>query len=81
MDRLPSIDSHIWRWLWKWAKRRHPKGARWVRQRYFRRDGYRLWDFATTGSTEGDTCGLKLFRAATVVVQRPIKIRETGQSV
>ncbi|MEM5332166.1 group II intron maturase-specific domain-containing protein [Paraburkholderia sp. JHI2823] len=71
-----SIDSHIWRWLWKWAKRRHPmKGARWVRQRYFRRDGYRFWDFATKGSTEGDTCGLQLFRAATVVIQRHVKIR------
>ncbi|MDR6495190.1 RNA-directed DNA polymerase [Paraburkholderia terricola] len=71
-----SIDSHIWQRLWKWAKRRHPmKGARWVRQRYFQRDGYRFWDFATKGSTEGDTCGLQLFRAATVVIQRHVKIR------
>jgi RNA-directed DNA polymerase len=71
-----SIDSHIWQRLWKWAKRRHPKkGARWVRQRYFRRDGYRSWDFATEGSTEGDTCGLQLFRAATVAIQRHVKIR------
>ncbi|WP_455289668.1 group II intron reverse transcriptase/maturase [Cupriavidus necator] len=71
-----SIDSHIWQRLWKWAKRRHPKkGARWVRQRYFRRDGYRSWDFATEGSTEGDTCGLQLVRAATVAIQRHVKIR------
>jgi RNA-directed DNA polymerase len=71
-----SIDSHIWQRLWKWAKRRHPmKGARWVRQRYFRRNGYRFWDFATEGSTEGDTCGLQLFRATTVAIQRHVKIR------
>ncbi|MFS8980262.1 group II intron maturase-specific domain-containing protein, partial [Cupriavidus necator] len=37
-----TIDSHIWHLLWKWARRRHPtKGARWVRQRYYRRDGHR----------------------------------------
>jgi RNA-directed DNA polymerase len=51
------------------------KGARWVRQRYFRRNGYRFWDFATEDSTEGDTCGLQLFRATTVAIQRHVKIR------
>ncbi|XYJ92238.1 RNA-directed DNA polymerase (plasmid) [Cupriavidus necator] len=71
-----TIDSHIWHLLWKWARRRHPtKGARWVRKRYFRCDGHRSWDFATRGSTEDDTCGLQLFRAAMVAIQRHIKIR------
>ncbi|KAI3605754.1 Retron-type RNA-directed DNA polymerase (plasmid) [Cupriavidus necator H850] len=71
-----TIDSHIWHLLWKWARRRHPtKGARWVRKRYFRCDGHRSWDFATKGSTEDDTCGLQLFRAATAAIQRHIKIR------
>ncbi|WP_354675259.1 group II intron reverse transcriptase/maturase [Cupriavidus alkaliphilus] len=71
-----TIDSHIWHLLWQWARRRHPtKGARWVRQRYFRRDGHRSWDFATKGSTEGDTYGLQLFCATTVAIQRHVKIR------
>jgi len=32
-----SVDSQIWRLLWRWAKRRHPnKGARWIRAQYFK---------------------------------------------
>ena len=71
-----SIDSHIWHRLWNWAKRRHPKkGARWVKQRYFRQDGNRTWDFATVGSTKGDPRGQQLFRATTVAIRRHVKIR------
>jgi RNA-directed DNA polymerase len=33
-----------WQMLWKWAKRRHPnKSSRWVKARYFKKDGY--WTF------------------------------------
>lgn len=71
-----SIDSHIRLRLWNWAKRRHPsKGARWVKQRYFRQNGYQGWDFATKGSTEGVPHGLQLFRATTVAIRRHVKIR------
>jgi|SRR5471030_2537896 len=71
-----SIDSHIWQLLWKWAKRRHPmKGARWVRTRYFRVDGHRSWDFATKGPADGNTSGLRLFRAMTVPIARHVKVR------
>lgn len=43
----------IWQCLWRWARRRHPnKGARWVRQKYFRSVGARHWVFGTgTGRT------------------------------
>ncbi|MBM0240109.1 group II intron reverse transcriptase/maturase [Micromonospora sp. ATA32] len=31
-----SLDHHLWRHLYKWARRRHPKkGRRWVTARYF----------------------------------------------
>ena len=71
-----SIDSHIWQLLWKWAKRRHPtKGARWVRNRYFRVDGHRSWDFATKGLADGSTSGFRLFRAMTIPITRHVKIR------
>jgi RNA-directed DNA polymerase len=63
-----SIDSHIWQMLWKWARRRHPtKGARWVRNRYFRADGHRSWDFATKASW--------LFRVITIPISRHVKIQ------
>jgi RNA-directed DNA polymerase len=71
-----SIDSHIWQMLWKWASRRHPmKGARWVRNRYFRADGHRSWDFATKGQADTNTSGCRLFRAMTVPITRHVKIR------
>jgi RNA-directed DNA polymerase len=48
-----AVSHEIWRCLWRWARRRHPnKGARWVRQKYFRTVGARHWVFATeTGKT------------------------------
>ncbi|WP_352762881.1 group II intron maturase-specific domain-containing protein [Mesorhizobium sp. M0847] len=71
-----SIDSHIWQMLWKWASRRHPtKGARWVRNRYFRVDGHRSWDFATKGPADASTSGCRLFRAMTIPITRHVKIR------
>jgi RNA-directed DNA polymerase len=76
-----SIDSHIWQRLWKWAKRRHPtKGARWVRNRYFRVDGHRSWDFATKGPADGSTSGFRLFRAMTIPITRHVKVRGLPQS-
>jgi RNA-directed DNA polymerase len=40
-------DHQIWQALWRWACRRHPrKGARWIKQRYFRRFKGRDWRFA-----------------------------------
>ena len=74
------VDSHIWQLLWKWAEHRHPtKGARWVRQRYFRVDGDRYWVFATKGPTESCTSGFRLFRAMTVPITRHGKIRSVAQ--
>lgn len=38
------VGHRQWRMLWSWAQRRHPnKGKWWIRQRYFRADGY--WTF------------------------------------
>jgi RNA-directed DNA polymerase len=69
-----SVDSHIWQLLWKWARRRHPtKGARWVRKKYFRLDGWRSWVFATESAARG-THGLQRFQASTVPITRHVKI-------
>lgn len=38
------VGHRQWQMLWSWAKRRHPnKGKWWIKQRYFRADGY--WTF------------------------------------
>jgi len=42
-----KVDNQIWRYLWHWAKRRHPKrGVRWVKERYFHQLKFRSWVFA-----------------------------------
>jgi RNA-directed DNA polymerase len=36
------VDAHVWSMLWRWAVRRHPnKGARWVKEKYFKTRGTR----------------------------------------
>lgn len=41
-----TVDHQVWKMLWRWAKRRHPKKpSKWVKQRYFRDDG--CWTFAS----------------------------------
>lgn len=44
-----KVDGKIWRALWKWAKRRHPKkGSKWVRQKYFIKKELRNYCFSAT---------------------------------
>ncbi len=39
-----SLDSVVFRWVWKWCRRRHPKkGKEWVANKYFRLDSPRKW--------------------------------------
>lgn len=41
-----SMEHWLWRKLWSWACRRHPnKPKRWIKARYFDRDGSRDWIF------------------------------------
>ncbi|MHA1672738.1 MAG: group II intron maturase-specific domain-containing protein [Promethearchaeota archaeon] len=48
-----TVDHHIWKMLWAWCKRRHPKkGINWVRKKYFHTTETRKWVFATK---EGDS--------------------------
>jgi len=46
-ETFSYIDENIFRMLWKWARRRHPnKGAKWVKNKYFTRQGQRNWCFS-----------------------------------
>ncbi|MGB5278565.1 MAG: group II intron reverse transcriptase/maturase [Gammaproteobacteria bacterium] len=41
-----KMDAWIWRVLWRWAVKRHPKKPKsWIKQRYFVRKGARDWIF------------------------------------
>jgi hypothetical protein len=69
----------IWQCLWRWARRRHlNKGARWVRQKYFRSVGARHWVFRTvTGRTlsTGKPELLTLHDITSTQIQRHRKIK------
>jgi RNA-directed DNA polymerase len=73
------VSHAIWQCLWRWARRRHPnKGARWVRQKYFRTVGAQHWVFGTeTGKTLGTGRPelLTLYDIASTPIRRHRKIK------
>jgi RNA-directed DNA polymerase len=72
-----AVDNHIWRALWRWARRRHPnKRCDWVRQKYFRTVGHRHWVFATqTRDRNGESRLLTLRSASRTRIVRHVKVR------
>jgi len=72
-----NADTQIYRILWRWAKRRHPKkNSLWVRRKYFKSVGTRHWVFAqAVKDDEGKTQFKTLRKAMDVRIQRHIKIR------
>jgi RNA-directed DNA polymerase len=43
-----TLDSRIWKMLWKWAKRRHPKKSKfWIVNKYWHPKETRKWVFST----------------------------------
>ena len=71
------IDANVWSMLWQWATRRHPnKGARWVKERYFKTRGARNWVFAATEEKEdGKQREFILLKETDTPIQRHIKIK------
>ncbi|MCZ2094811.1 MAG: group II intron reverse transcriptase/maturase [Anaerolineae bacterium] len=69
------IDHLVWTQLWGWAKRRHPrKGLRWVKARYFQRQGSRDWVFACATLPRDLTFRPVLFRLAGLPIKRHKKV-------
>jgi RNA-directed DNA polymerase len=62
------VDHQVWRLLWWWAKRRHPKKVRpWIKARYYQRIGGRAGVFAT------ETARLVFLNQ--IPIRRHVKIR------
>ena len=76
-ETFARVDTYVWSMLWQWAVRRHPeKGARWVKDKYFKTQGTRNWVFATTEKQEdGRKKELALLKAADTPIQRHVKIK------
>jgi RNA-directed DNA polymerase len=72
-----SVDNAIFKKLWWWARRRHPrKSATWVKQKYFTTVGTMNWVF--TGEVEDEEGHTKLVhmrRASDVKIQRHTPIQ------
>src|SRR5262245_25014903 len=72
-----NVDRRIFRMVWRWCRRRHPKkGRRWIRTTYFRSDGHRHWVFTgTLRDQKGQGRPIPLMAAAKVRITRYVKIR------
>ncbi|MDO1451650.1 group II intron reverse transcriptase/maturase [Rhodocytophaga aerolata] len=72
------LDITVFNALWKWALRRHKrKGKKWIKRKYFCREGNRNWIFCgePIGKKDGRVIQPKLFYASSVKIRRHVKIR------
>ena len=68
-----SVDTFIFKQLWQWASRRHPKKPpHWVRRKYFFTEGNRNWVFKAVDD-KGNP--IRLYKAFLTPVTRHIKIQ------
>lgn len=72
-----KVDHVIWEQLWKWACRRHSnKPLRWIKDRYFIREGRRNWVFGTkVVGEDGAGKTVKLVNASDTPIRRHTKIK------
>ncbi|QIL78321.1 group II intron reverse transcriptase/maturase [Hymenobacter sp. HDW8] len=72
------VDAELFRTLWKWAGRRHPrKGKRWIRRKYFARVGSRNWVFSGEAvKQDGSIIRPHLFALSDVKIRRHIRLKE-----
>lgn len=74
------IDSQIWKALWKWALKRHPKKRkRWVANKYFKTINRASWQFATTiTNRHAKVQTIHVFKMASVPIERHVKVKGTS---
>lgn len=72
-----KVDTAIFEALYRWAKRRHPhKGGKWLYGNYFQHPPPNNWWFHTKVRDGNNQPGyFRLFRLATVKIERHVKIR------
>ena len=67
------FDFDVWRCLWRWCKRRHPKKShKWIARKYFRRVGTRNWTFSVNMA---DSFELHLIYATDTKIVRWLKTK------
>lgn len=75
-EAFKYIDCQLVQALQQWMKRRHPrKGLRWQQRRYFCQVDGDHWRFHAMTTAQGKPQRLLLWKAATVKIQRHLKIQ------
>lgn len=72
------VDYEVYKTLWQWAKRRHPKkGKHWIKDRYFKQLHGREWCFATVTKNKksGKETTLSLKRLADTPILKYVRVR------
>ena len=79
-DTFDRVDHEIWRALWQWARRRHPKKSRdWVKKHCFPAWRGRAWTFAVETdkpTTDGSPVWSRLVYAGETKIRRHVKVRQ-----
>ena len=72
-EAFERFDFDVWRSLWRWCYRRHPKkGKKWIAKRYFGQISTRSWTFCATTK---DGFALKLIYATDTHITRFLKTK------
>jgi RNA-directed DNA polymerase len=75
-DTFKKADSQIFRKLWQWAVRRHPKkGKKWVGKKYFGRVGNQNWYFISIFSKDKIEKKITLKKLYDTKIIRYVKIK------
>ena len=71
------ISYRVWRYLWRWATRRHPKKSKgWVKAKYFHRFKGRDWTFMCKGTgRKGKEVNHILLDISSIPIVRHIKVK------
>ena len=73
---FPKVAAHIWRALWRWAKRRHPtKPTRWLYRRDFAVGQYGATFYANRRDRRGQTIRRRLERMPAIPMSRHVTVK------
>jgi RNA-directed DNA polymerase len=71
-----KVDYHIWRALWRWATRRHPRTSqRWIDRRYFEVGKYGATFDGESRDRRGKIIRLRLERVPVIPIDRHVKVK------
>lgn len=79
-ETFSYIHYRVWQYLWRWAKRRHPKKqTAWVKKTYFNNRDTRRWVFGCyTKDRRGNNKFLELFNVPSTPIIRHVKVTGTA---